>query len=100
MGGRSTGWSTKSDVAGDNYLISPRGRKLASLIAAGRWLSTFGAASVASGAEGQAAIDTHGQCREPRRSDETSRLAAAVLQVGSGGMAAAAGGRKGAQVDG
>ena len=73
---------------GDNYLISPRGDKLASLAAARRWLSMFGAAAVASGAKGEA-IDTHGRAiklQPKEKRHETSRLLAmAELHVGSSG---------------
>ena len=78
---------TNSNTAGDNYFISPRGHKLASLVAARRWLNMFGAA--AAGGVKSEAIDSHGRTikglpKEKRR-DTCRLLAVAELQVGGDG---------------
>ena len=76
-----------SHTAGDNYFISPRGNKLASLTASRRWLSMFGGAAVAG--VNSVAIDHHGrvikeQPKEKRR-EACRLLAVAELQVGGDG---------------
>ena len=78
---------TNSNTAGDNYFISPRGNKLASLTASRRWLSMFDGAVVA-GVNSEA-IDNHGrvikeQPKEKRR-EACRLLAVAELQVGGDG---------------
>ena len=76
-----------SSTAGDNYFISPRGNKLASLTASRRWLNMFCGAVVA-GINSEA-IDNHGrvikeQPKEKRR-EACRLLAVAELQVGGDG---------------
>ena len=78
---------TNSNTAGDNYFISPRGNKLASLTASRRWLSMFDGAVVA-GVNSEA-IDNHGRVikEQPKekRKEACRLLAVAELQVGGDG---------------